>query len=233
MIAGPYQQPMPQMPPMGIGMHQAAPTRIIKRPINDMERGFAIKAYKSLQNTVRVLAIVPLLLYIISYVMTVNGLMADTPLGIILGVFIIVISIMAIAMSVFMLSMRKKMAEVMREGMAIEVQGPAYRNRINRNVESWTVGPISMMANRALSGMIMEGASVSVLCIPKMKIAISINNMALGQGVRITCPPNLEMMATPTGQIPQPMQPTQPAFPQYYPQNQQQYQYYDPRMPQK
>jgi hypothetical protein len=220
----------PQMP-----SQMPAQNRIIKRQISAMERQFAVDAYKMFQKSLIGLAVFAIVLFVLNtFILPASG--APEPVSIVFQIIAIVLGLVAVGMSINLLVTRKKVIEVLREGMAIEVQGPAYRNRTARNVESWTVGPISMMSNRGFSGMIIEGAPTSVLCIPKLKVAISINNIGLKQGARLTFPPNLEMMAMPAGQIPQPIQPARPVFAQYYPQNQQpQYQQpqYDPKMPYK
>ncbi len=87
--------------------------------------------------------------------------------------------------------------------------------------------------------MMIEGAPTSVLFAPKLRAAISINNMGLKQIVRVTAPPNIEMMAVPMSQAPQPMTvqpiapPVSPQYNPYTPQYQQQYPQYNPGMPKK
>jgi hypothetical protein len=51
--------------------------------------------------------------------------------------------------------------------------------------------------------MIQEGAQTTVLCIPRMRIALSINNVELMNGARIICPPSLESLAVLEQNLPQ------------------------------
>jgi hypothetical protein len=51
--------------------------------------------------------------------------------------------------------------------------------------------------------MMQEGAQTTVLCVPRMNTALSINNVGLKYGAHIICPPNLEALATPEQSIPQ------------------------------
>lgn len=55
---------------------------------------------------------------------------------------------------------------------------------------------------KGLEGLIAEGQPTSVVCVPRMKAAIAVSNCGLKTGMRVMCPPNLEMMAVPTGQVP-------------------------------
>lgn len=192
--------------------------RIVKRPLTDAERQFAVGSYKMLQNGLRALAIVSLVFFIM-YTYVIADLVADETLSMIFSIIMIVIGVMALGMSLNTLVMRKKLTDAMRDGMAVEVQGPAYKSRAMKNVPSWTVGPISLMATREMEGLIQEGAQVSVLCIPRLKLALAINNYGLKHGARAIFPPNLEAMAVPVDQFVMPSagQPHQTAYPEYRP----------------
>jgi hypothetical protein len=54
-------------------------------------------------------------------------------------------------------------------------------------MSSLAAGPLSMMQ---------EGAQATIVCIPQMRIAFSINNVGLKYGARIISPPNLEALVT-------------------------------------
>jgi hypothetical protein len=199
----------------------AAPVRITKRPITDMERNFAAGAYKTFQKSVRVIAIVPLALFFINYFL----ISRDPDLFImsfIFGLLNIIIAFVAIGMAISLLVTRNKVSQIMAGGSVIEVQGNAIRGRTSRNMPSFNVGPVSIFVTPEVSRLVVEGAQVSVVCIPQLKAALSINNAGLSKGARITCPPNLEMMALqgsqPMQQMQQPMIAAQQAAPQYYPQ---------------
>lgn len=221
-------------PPMQMPIQAPVQNKIIRRPISEMEKQFAIGAFKNFQKTMvgpGIFAIVLLILNLFIF----PSLGAPFEVLIIFQIFAIGFGIAALGASVNVILVRKKVQEALREGTAIEVQGPAYKNRANKNIMTWQVGPISIMSNRrGLDQMIVEGAPTSVLFVPKLKSAISINNMALRQNVRVTSPPNIDVMATPAAQgIQLPMQPAAPAFPKYYPQQLQQYPPYNPKMPYK
>ena len=225
-------------PPMQMPTQMPAQNRVIKRPISDMEKQFAVEAYKSFRKTMIGPAIFAIALLVINS-LVLPSIGAPEGLVIVFQIFAIVFGLAALVMSINLMVVRKKVEGVFREGTAIEVQGPAYKNRTNRNVEAWQVGPISMTSTRGLSQMMVEGAPTSVLFVPKLKAAISINNMGLKQSVRVTAPPNIEMMAVPMSQAPQPMtvqpiaSPVSPQYNPYTPQYQQQYPQYNPGMPKK
>jgi len=192
--------------------------RIVKRPLTDAERQFAIGSYKMLQNGLRAIAIVSLVFFVM-YTFVISDLIIDETFSLVFSMIMIALGLVALGMSLNTLIMRKKISDAMREGMAIEVQGPAYKSRAMKNVPSWTVGPISLMATREMESLIQEGAQVSVLCIPRLKLALSINNYGLKHGVRAIFPPNLEAMAVPTDQVAMPSagQPYQTTYPEYRP----------------
>jgi hypothetical protein len=208
----PYQPTYPGM--------ASAPVRITKRPITDMERNFAVGAYKTFQKSVRVIAIVPLVLFFINYLLISRN--SDLAImSFVFGIINIVVAFVAIGMAISLLVTRKKIAQIMSGGSVIEVQGNAIRGRTTRNMPSFNVGPVSIFVTPEVSRLVVEGAPVSVVCIPQLKAALSINNAGLSRGARITCPPNIEMMALQgpqPQQMQQPMIAPQPASPQYYPQ---------------
>lgn len=211
--SGQMSAAQPYFPSQGMAFN-----RIVKRPLTDPERQFVVGAYKMLQNGLRAIAIVSLVFYIM-YTFVLSDLIIDETFSLMISVFMIAIGAVALGMSLNTLLMRKKISDAMREGMAVEVQGPAYKSRAVKNVPSWTVGPISLTATREMESLMQEGAQVSVLCIPKLKLALAINNYGLKHGVRAVFPPNLEAMAVPANQVavPSPGQPSQVAYPGYGP----------------
>jgi hypothetical protein len=120
---------------------------------------------------------------------------------VLMGVF----GLVGIGMAVNTIVVRKKVSDAMIEGTAVEVVGPAYRTSAAKNMQAWTVGPVSMMATREVMGLLREGAPTSVLCVPKLKAAIAINNVGLKNGAKAMLPSNLESMAVPMGQAAMPM----------------------------
>jgi hypothetical protein len=59
----------------------------------------------------------------------------------------------------------------------------------------WAVGPISLFATSEINNIFREGMQVSVLFVPKLKTAFSVNNIRLRKITRIKFPPNIEAMA--------------------------------------
>ena len=202
-----YGYPQPMTPTI---------TRIIKRPLTDIERGFAAKSYRSLQRALRGIAIASLTLVAITFLLP-RVTTVDPTFSFVLTLLTIIIGALALGMSANAIMVRQKMTEILKNGTAIEVQAPAYKGRAMKNMQMFTIGPITLIATPEVLRLIQEGAQTSVLCIPKMKAALSVNNVGLERGARITCPPNLEAMAEPTyPAAQQPMAPPQVAYPQYY-----------------
>jgi len=190
-------------------------TRIIKRPLTDIEKGFAAKAYQSLQKALRGIAIASLALAAITFVVPMVTTV-DQTFSFVLTLLTIIIGAIALGMSANSIMIRQKMSEILKNGTAIEVQAPAYKGRPMKNMQSYTIGPITLFATPEVLRLIQEGAQTSVLCIPKMKAALSVNNVGLVRGARITCPVNLESMAETAYPAMQPqMAPPQVAYPQY------------------
>lgn len=190
-------------------------TRIIKRPLTDIEKGFVAKSYRNLQKALRGIAIASLTLFAITFL--IPGLGIDPTFSFVLTLLTIIIGALALGMSANAIIVRQKMSDVLKNGTAIEVQAPAYKSSAVKNMQSFTIGPITLIATPEALRLIQEGALTNVLCIPKMKAALSVNNVGLEHGARITCPPNLEAMAeTAYSAMQQPMTPPQTAFPQQY-----------------
>lgn len=207
MNAMPYAQPYPT----GQG---AAFGQVIKRQMSDSERQMPASIYRNFQKNLGGMAVFCLVLFVFgTYVLPaiITDPITYDSVSMTLSIFMLVFGLVAIGMSVSSVVIRKKIENAMRDGTAIEVIGPAYRTGGMGKVQSWTVGPISIMQARGLQGMMQEGMPTSVLCIPRMKSAIAINNRGLKQAARIMFPPNLEMMAVPmeasalsaTSQVPQ------------------------------
>jgi hypothetical protein len=179
--------------------------QITKRMMTDAERQLPVGVYRGVQRAARGISVVCLVLfimnaYVLSAIIT-DQITLDT-LSIMMSVFMGVFGLVGIGMAVNTLAVRKRVSDAMMEGTAVEVIGPAYKTSAARNVQAWTIGPISMMATREALGLLREGSSTSVLCVPKLKAAVAINNYALRQGARIMFPPNLEAMAIPAGMGP-------------------------------
>ena len=188
-----FPSPYPYQPNQGV-----AAIEIVRRMMTDGERQLGVGYYKRLQNSLRGLSVFCLVLFILnSYVLAgvVDAVTYDT-LSIVLTMFMIAFGLVAIGMSVNLLVTRKRVVEAMNDGTAVEVTGPAYMSRgAGKGVPSWTVGPVSLVATREVMNMFVEGAPTKLLCLPRLKVAVAINNVGLKQGVRIMVPPNLESMA--------------------------------------
>ena len=192
----------------GYTPHQApAANRIIKRPMTEAERGFVVNHLRNLQKAMRILAVVPILILVISL------FLGNTLISILMTFMIVILFIVNMGMTGYILDFRNKMSHVLKDGTAIEVQGLAYGSQTSQNRRSFTVGPISLTVTLEDSRLFNEGAQVSVLCVPKLKIALSVNNIGFKNGASLRCPPNLEAMAEPmhqSAQLPVTQQP------QYY-----------------
>ncbi len=190
-----YPQQYPGAQPPAYNM------QIIRRPLTDAERQLPGNFYKTLQNSLRGLALFCLILFVFSTFvlpsMITDAIMLDS-ISMTLSVFMAVFGLVAIGMSVNAIVIRNRLSQAMIEGTAVEVNAPAYKS-MGGKMQTWTVGPVSIMPTRGLEGLMMEGQPATVLCLPKMKAAIAINNCGLRRGARITCPPNLEAMAVPVG----------------------------------
>ena len=202
----PQPYPMPQAP----GFNQ-----ITRRMLTDSEREFPIGVFRGAQKAARGVGVACLVLFILntfvlSAVVT-DQITLDT-LSIIMSVFMGVFGLVGIGMAVNTLVVRKKVSDAMMEGTAVEVVGPAYRTGNAGKVPSWTVGPVSLMATREVLGLLREGAPTSILCVPRLKAAIAINNVGLRNGAKVMLPPNLESMAMP-GQTAMPIGGQAPAMP--------------------
>ena len=69
------------------------------------------------------------------------------------------------------------------------------------------------MQTPELQTLLVEGAPTTVVCIPGVNAALSVNGMPLRRGASITTPPNLAAMAA--NQAPYPMEPFPPQPVQY------------------
>jgi hypothetical protein len=183
----------PQMTP--------ADNRIIKRQMTDAERRLVVKSFQGNQKALRILAPVPILLFAV--IVFISNAGDNTVLNVVYYLFIVVTIILCalvIAMSGWMFQLRKKTAEVLADGTGIEVRGIAVKSEAKNNAQSsYVVGPITLSVKQEDANLIHEGAQVSILCVPKLDIALSANGAEL-HGAWAKCPPDLEATAEPMGQ---------------------------------
>ena len=209
-----YTQPYPAAPGAMTNM------QITRRFLTDAGRQLPAGIYRSLQRNLRGLAAFCLILFVFNgYVLSaiVSDPITYDSISMTLYVFMAVFGLVSVGMSINTIIVRRRIEDAMRDGTAVEVTGPAYRTGGMGKVQSWTIGPISMMPSRDLQGILQEGMQTTVLCLPRLKSAIAINNYGLKQGARIMFPPNLEAMAMPVGMGAMPMggQSQGPAYPSY------------------
>jgi len=177
--------------------------QVIRRPMTDAEMQLPGGFYRGLQNSLRGLSLFCLVLFVFnSYILPVMITDAVTydSLSIVLMIFMAVFGLVSIGMSINTIVVRGKIKQVMMDGSAVEVFAPAYRAGAMRKGQGWTVGPISVLPTRGIDGLLVEGMPTRILCLPRLKAAIAINNVSLKRGARITCPPNLDAMAVPVTQ---------------------------------
>lgn len=210
-----YPQPYPMGQAPGFN-------QINRRMLNDTEREFPIGVYRGAQKAARGLGIACLVLFVLN-TFVISAFIDDPDtldtVSIMMTVFLGVFGLVGIGMAVNTLIVRKKVSDAIVDGTAVEVIGPAYRSSAGGKAQTWTIGPVSMMATRETLGLLREGMPNSVLCVPYLKAAIAINNVGLKNGARVMLPPNLESMAVPMVQAPMPMGGQAPAtqYPAYGP----------------
>jgi hypothetical protein len=193
-------------------------TRIVRRPLTDAERALPGRFYRTVQNGLRGIALACLIMFILStYVLPAviaDEITYDT-VSTVLSVFMIVFGLVAVGFSVNAIVLRKRLGQALADGTVVEVLAPAYRSMTRGKGLTWTVGPVSIVQMRGIEGLMAEGQPTSVVCVPRMKAAIAINGCGLRTGMRVMCPPNLEAMAVPAGQMPVGAPGQSPAYPAY------------------
>jgi len=187
---------------------QASPAtnQVIKRPLTDIDMDLFSRFYYNLQRGTRGLAIMSFVFFFIFIIFyfVLYDIAFDWTIYFVFYLANFIIGALAIIMSLKFVQSRKKISDILDGGTVIEVKGPAYRNRLAPKAQAWTVGPISVMSRPGtVLNMIQEGAQTTVLCIPRMRIALSINNVELMNGARIICPPSLEALAVLEQNLPQ------------------------------
>jgi hypothetical protein len=178
--------------------HAAQPSpiinQVIRRPVTNLDEELISRFYQNLQNRMRGLAVISLGLVIINYFLL-SDILMDWFVSLIFYFAMLLTGAVSIGLSLNILLTRKRISSTLKEGTVVEVRAPAYRSRLVPKT-AWTVGPISLIPIRGTSlDTVQEGMQVRVLCIPSMKMALSINDIGMKYGARITCPPNLEAMA--------------------------------------
>lgn len=206
---------MPMNPYQQNYQPQASPVRVITRYLTDIERQAGANAYKKFQSSLRGISFV-CLVFLIFNLFILPAMEAPEEVSMIFTIFMIVLGLAAIGMSIGSISLRKKIGDAMRKGTAVEVRGPAYRTSSNRNIPTFTIGPISIITTPEVRALLAEGMQTSIVLVPRLKAAISVNNVPLKNGARVNCPANLEAMAAPVDSMGMPMMQQQaPAYQQY------------------
>jgi hypothetical protein len=178
--------------------------QVIKRPLTNTDLELFSRFYNNLQRGIRALGVISFVFFFIFVIFyyVLYDIIFDWAIYLVFYLVSFIIGLAAIIMSLKFVQSRKRISDVLNGGTVIEVKGPAYRNRLVPNAQAWTIGPISVMSKPvAPLNMIQEGAQTTVLCVPRMRIALSINNVELTNGApRMICPPNIETLAS-LGQI--------------------------------
>ena len=165
----------------------SASNQIAQRPMTRAEAESGVKLFKFVQTQIRLIALVPLI------IMAVNVLLLGSDY--IVSIIALVLSLVVIAASMAFLVFSRKVTAVLKTGMVIEVRAPVYRAQSQKNMPMYSVGPIMLFASPEVARLVVEGQMASIGCIPKLKVALSVNNTSLARGAAITCPSNIEAMA--------------------------------------
>jgi hypothetical protein len=190
---------------MSYGFSQPAPpsrNQVIRRPLTQEELTIGLKSYGGFQNSLRGLGIISLLLAIVTFYLYWEYII-DWSISLTLNLITLIFGLISLGMAINSFSTRKKLESTIQNGYGIEVRAPAYRNNqiagqmpMKGKLQSWNVGPISILSTGEVEGMVHEGVHVCILCIPRMNVALSINGVPLRNIVPVVCSPNLENMAT-------------------------------------
>jgi hypothetical protein len=190
----------------------AGMVQILRRPITDQEQSLAIAYFGAMQKAARALAGASVLLMVLN-IMVMLGAFPIPEMAILFAVLALVVGLIAIGIGAMTIKIRGRIDAALKEGAVMEIRAPAYRAQTSRKAPSWTIGPITIMQTPELQTLLVEGAPTTVVCIPGVNAALSVNGMPLRRGASITTPPNLAAMAA--NQAPYPMEPFPPQPVQY------------------
>ena len=211
---------------------------VVKRPLTEADQALILKYYRSLQNGLRGVAVFAIALFVVN-TFILSSMVQDWTISFVFTLLMLIVGVVALGRSAFTLQVRKKIANRLREGNAIEVRGAVYKSNAvgggNRKagLQGWNVGPITILGTAEVNGMMHEGSEVNVLCIPETKTALSINDVGLKRAVHMSCSSDLEGLAF-SEQSAKPMASksfSQYPFPPSTPQYQQRPQQYPPPSP--
>jgi len=176
-----------------------ADNRMIKRQMTDAERKLVIKSFKGNQKAMMILAPVPILLFVV--IVFISNAGSGTVLTVMYYLFIVIAVILCaliLAMSAWLSRLKTKTSAALDDGTAMEVHGMAGKiQSSNKAVQSYVVGPITVSVKLEDSHLIHEGAQVSILCVPRLNIALSANGVGFEHGGWLKCAQDLEAMAQP------------------------------------
>jgi len=205
-------------------MQGAGVVQITKRPITDQEQSNALVYYGSLRNGSRGMAVASMFMAVLNLAV-ISGALPLADLVILIAILGLAVGLAAVAVGAMTIKARKQIDTAFKEGYVIEVMAPAYLNRAGGSkAPMWNIGPVSVLQTPELQTLLAEGAPASVVCVPGVKAALSVNGVALKRGATITMPPNLAQMAQQSVTAPtyEPMPPQMVQQPGYFPEQQQQ-----------
>jgi len=196
---------------------------IVKRPITDQEQSLALTYYGMLRKGSRGIATASMFMAVLNLAV-ISGALPLADLVILIAILGLAVGLAAVAVGAMTIKARKQIDTAFKEGYVIEVMAPAYLNRAGGSkAPMWNIGPVSVLQTPELQTLLAEGAPASVVCVPGVKAALSVNGVALKRGATITMPPNLAQMAQQfaSGQPYPQMQQQIVQQPGFYPQPQQ------------
>lgn len=156
--------------------YQPAPS-MVKRRMTLEEKDLAVKSISGMRGAVQGLGFASIF---------VAALSMNWPNGL-FSLITISVSLTVVIMMAQYLSRRSALKAALLEGTVVDVRAPPVRAS---SPKGWAVGPVRIPSSPRINQRIVEGRPVTIACMPRTKLVLSVDGTMLGGAVQVTAPAN-------------------------------------------
>jgi hypothetical protein len=156
--------------------YQQAPY-MVRRPMTLEEKDLAVKSVSGMRSAVQGLGFASIFVAAFSMYWP-NGLFSLITLS---------VSLTVVIMMAQYLSRRSSLKAALLEGTVVDLRAPPVRAS---SPKGWAVGPVRIPSSARIDQLVTEGRPVTIACMPRTKLVLSVDGTLLGGALQVTAPAN-------------------------------------------
>ncbi|MCJ7490514.1 MAG: hypothetical protein MUO87_10355 [Thermoplasmata archaeon] len=148
-----------------------------KRPMTQQECEAAVAAVKTQRSAVMALVFVSIFVAAFSQSMQIG----------IVSLVTIAVAGVTVALIAKYLSVRARLKKTLVDGTVIDLRGVP---QLTTNPTGWTIGPVRVQGKTELSKRLVQGRPATFVCLPGLKVVVSVDGSPLKYSLTFTAPAN-------------------------------------------